>query len=568
MERRVLVAIFLCFLVLYVWQAVFVKPAPKPPQTAAAATAAGQTVEAQPVSGTSPAAAAVEVPSGVTTLLGDTAEREVRIETGTVVAVFTNKGARLKSWRLKRYLDGRQQPLELVATGVPAQPLPFSLQVDDATQTGQLNGALYSVSRPAGDSAPSVTFEYRDSSGVHARKSFAVAPAGYTVEFAGLVQVADRVTPFTVQWGPGLGDADGTTGRYVVSPGGLLMAGGKLQRLTSKDVAKQAVYTDEVNYAGVDDHYFVTAAVGVGRSKVSFQSITVPPAVEKGQAREFMAYGVEPLPTTGALKFYVGPKDFDELASVDRDLVRAINFGIWAFLIVPLLRSLNWIQGIVGNYGWSIVILTIVLNAAMFPLRHKSVVSMRKMQEIQPQAKAIQDRYAHLKTTDPSKQKMNQELMALYKERGINPASGCVPMLLTLPVLFGFYSLLTTAIELRGAPFGLWIQDLSAPDRYYVTPILMGLSQLWQQRLTPQTGVDPVQQKMMMFMPLVFTFFFFSAPSGAVVYWLVSNGWQIGQQYLTNYLLGPPNVRTPRPAAERRIKQVGSGKTAAAARED
>ena len=236
-----------------------------------------------------------------------------------------------------------------------------------------------------------------------------------------------------------------------------------------------------------------------------------------------------------------------------KHVVRAINFGIWAFLIVPLLRSLNWIHSIVGNYGWSIVILTILINALMFPLRHKSVVSMRKMQEIQPEAKAIQDRYAHLKATDPAKQKMNQELMALYRERGINPASGCVPMLLTLPVLFGFYSLLTTAIELRGAPFGLWIQDLSAPDRYYVTPILMGLSQLWQQRLTPQTGVDPAQQKMMMFMPLVFTFIFFSAPSGAVVYWLVSNGWQIGQQYVTNYLIGPPTIRAPRPAAERRL---------------
>ena len=162
----------------------------------------------------------------------------------------------------------------------------------------------------------------------------------------------------------------------------------------------------------------------------------------------------------------------------------------------------------------------------------------------------------------------SSDLMALYRDRGVNPASGCVPMLLTLPVLFAFYSLLTTAIELRGAPFAFWIQDLSAPDRYYVTPILMGLSQFWQQRLTPQTGVDPAQQKMMMFMPLVFTFIFFSAPSGAVVYWLVSNVWQIGQQYLTNRLIGPPNVRAMRPAAERRVKRVGSGKTPGAARED
>ena len=141
------------------------------------------------------------------------------------------------------------------------------------------------------------------------------------------------------------------------------------------------------------------------------------------------------------MKFFAGPKDFDVLASIDRDLVRAIDFGMFAVLVVPLLRSLKWINGFVGNYGWSIIFLTIIINAIMFPLRHKSVVSMRKMQEIQPEVKAIQDRYAKLKTTDPARQKMNQELMALYRERGVNPASGCVPMLLTMPVLFAFYAL-------------------------------------------------------------------------------------------------------------------------------
>ena len=187
----------------------------------------------------------------------------------------------------------------------------------------------------------------------------------------------------------------------------------------------------------------------------------------------------------------MGPKDFDQLAAVDRSLVRAINFGMFAVLVVPLLRALTWVNGFVGNYGWSIITLTILINAVMFPLRHKSVVSMRRMQEIQPEAKAIQDRYKNVKSTDPAKQKMNQELMALYRERGVNPASGCVPMLLTLPVLLAFYSLLSTSIELRGAPFIGWIHDLSRYDPYYVTPVLMGITQVWQQRITPQTGVDP-----------------------------------------------------------------------------
>src|SRR5438309_3270587 len=147
---------------------------------------------------------------------------------------------------------------------------------------------------------------------------------------------------------------------------------------------------------------------------------------------------------------------------------------MFAIIVVPLLRTLDWIHGYVGNYGWSIVILTVIINVIMFPLRHKQVVSMRKMQAIQPEVKVIQDRYAKLKTTDPAKQKMNQELMALYRERGVNPAAGCVPILLTLPVFLAFYSLLTTAIELRGAPFVGWIHDLSQPDPYYVMPVLLG----------------------------------------------------------------------------------------------
>jgi len=259
-------------------------------------------------------------------------------------------------------------------------------------------------------------------------------------------------------------------------------------------------------------------------------------------------------------RYYLGPKQFDQLRSVQpetlgRDLTRVINFGIFAWLVVPLLRSLNWINGFVGNYGWSIIILTILINAVMFPLRHKSVVSMRKLQDLQPEVKAIQDRYAKLKATDPQKQKMNVELMNLYRERGVNPASGCIPMLLTFPVLFAFYALLSQAIELRGAPFFGWITDLSTHDPWYITPLLMGATMVWQQKITPSTA-DPMQQKMMMFMPIMFTFMFLLAPSGLVIYWLVSNVWAIGQQYLTNYLIGPP--KTARPPAERKAKVAGA----------
>ena len=170
------------------------------------------------------------------------------------------------------------------------------------------------------------------------------------------------------------------------------------------------------------------------------------------------------------MRFFVGPKHFETLRQTDPDLVRAIWFGMFAFLSVPLLSALNWVNGFIGNYGWSIIALTFIINAAMFPLRHKSNVSMRKMQAIQPQVKAIQDRYKHLKATDPARQKMNTEMMELYRQKGVNPASGCVPMLLTFPVLLAFYSLLSEAIELRNAPFIWWIHDLAAPDPFYVTP--------------------------------------------------------------------------------------------------
>jgi YidC/Oxa1 family membrane protein insertase len=269
-------------------------------------------------------------------------------------------------------------------------------------------------------------------------------------------------------------------------------------------------------------------------------------------------------PSGAQTKYFVGPKDFDVLASVDRDLVRSIDFGLFAWLVVPLLRALKWINVYVGNYGWSLIILTVLINLAMFPLRHKSVVSMRKMQEIQPEMKAIQDRYKDLKMSDPARAKMNQEVMELYKVRGVNPASGCVPMLLTLPVLYAFYSLLSVAIELRGAPFILQIHDLSAQDPYYVWPVLMALTMFVQQRMTPATG-DPTQQKMMLFfMPIMMGTLFIRAASGLVIYWTISNMWGIFQQTVTNRIIGPAMVRNVRPPAERQMKTakpVGGGKT-------
>jgi YidC/Oxa1 family membrane protein insertase len=205
---------------------------------------------------------------------------------------------------------------------------------------------------------------------------------------------------------------------------------------------------------------------------------------------------------------------------------------------VPLLGTLKWLFRFTGNYGWSIILLTVIINLVMFPLRHRGGVAMRKMQAIQPRMKAIQDRYAHLKMTDPARQKMQEEVSALYRQEGVNPASGCIPMLLPFPVLIAFYALLSQSIELRGAPFAAWIHDLSAADPYFVLPGLMGIAMFWQQKVTP-TAADPAQQRVMMVMPVMFTAMMAFSASGVVLYWFVSQVWAIGQQYFTNWIVGP-----------------------------
>ena len=583
MERRVLLAIFLAFLVLYVWQAIFVKPVPKPaagptaPLTEAApvpgpiAEGSGAPTSgapATPVAGPKPAA------SAAAPLVADTAEHDVRVETRDVIAVFTNRGARLKSWRLKHYLDQQRQPQELIEQHVSTHPLPFTLRTSNETVTATVNDALYAIAGAPPttilESSPvDLRFEYRDSAGLHAVKQFHLEPSSYIVSLRAMITDGEHALAPAIEWGPAIGDVSETS-RYVKKAEGLLFQNGKAVRLAPKDIAKQSVHEGDFRYAGVDDNYFLVAALFPGPGKVTFQPLALPAENPKDPARELITFSIEPQLGEAPVKFFAGPKDFDVLASLDRDLARSIDFGWFEVIVVPLLRSLKWVNAFVGNYGWSIIILTFIINAIMFPLRHKSVVSMRKMQEIQPEVKAIQERYSKLKATDPAKQKMNQELMALYKERGVNPASGCVPMLLTMPFIFAFYALLSTAIELRGAPFVGWIHDLSAHDPYFVTPILMGVSQIWQQKLAPAAGVDPIQQKMMMLMPVFFTFLFLWYPAGVALYWFVNNVWAIGQQYATNYMIGPPNIvaSTKASAGERRMKRVGGGKTDAAARDN
>jgi YidC/Oxa1 family membrane protein insertase len=239
-----------------------------------------------------------------------------------------------------------------------------------------------------------------------------------------------------------------------------------------------------------------------------------------------------------SLQAFVGPKEHDRLAQLAPGMERVIDYGDWMrVLALPLRSALLWINGFVGNYGWSIVLLTILINIALIPLKHHSYKSMRKMQKLAPQIKRINDRYKKLKPTDPKQQDKNREVMALYKENNVSPMSGCLPMLLMIPFFFAFYRLLMVSIELRHAPFMLWIQDLSTYDPYFVLPIAMGVTQLAVQKMTPQTSADPMQQKIMMMMPIMFVFILAWAPAGLVLYWFVNNLVSIGQQTLTNRIL-------------------------------
>ena len=570
MEKRVLVAVLLSFLVLYGYTALF--PPPKRPVAPKSVAADITTPAESPQSSTEGGAEAPAAPlePAVEATTAETAERSIVVDTDVVRAVFSNRGGVITSWTLKQYSGPDGKPVDLVPASLPAnQPRPFTLRLGEGKRTALVNGALFRTSA-AGDvdgrEAPvSLTFDYEDASGFRAHKVFRIEPHSYVITFSVAVKDGEAELNPVVQWGPGLGDSlfisgeNSRFGTYLQHPQGIVYADGSVMRLPEAKALSQPTWQGNYPFAGIDDHYFIASLVRPGIARVTYQPAKVPVPGQPGHLRELMAFDVLFATPPKDQRVFFGPKDFDVMAAIDRDLVRTIYYGFFSILAVPLLHALKWINGFVGNYGWSIIILTFLINVAMFPFRHKSVVSMRKMQALQPQMKAIQDRYAKLKMTDPAQSKKQEEIMALYREKGINPASGCLPMVATMPILFAFYSMLSVSIELRGQPWALWIHDLSQHDPYYITPVLMGLSMVWQQRLTPVA--DPAQAKMMMLTPIMFLFFFLWAPSGLVLYWLVSNLLAIGQQYATNRIVGAPVMTPPRPPAERRMKPAGAGQT-------
>ena len=569
MERRVLLAISLSFAVLFLYQALVVPP-PRPSEDPTNVTAPPPAATPDPTLGAAPPLAGSLTPGNTTApapaplpaasaIVGDTEERQIVLESPHVRAAFTNRGGRLRHWVLKEYLNDLGEPIDLVPEIVPPDlPLPFSLRVDDPAASQRLNEALYQVSQPDDGT---VVFAFEGEDGLRARKTFTLDPDTFIVSFTAHVQQGDQVLNPVVQWGPGMTDEIARTERgSFLSPSFIYHAqaiyhplADSVEREAATGLFPTAVREGEYRWAGVDDHYFISAVLHPPAPlRLEYQPVSIPTPTSPPQVGQYVSYSVRFPAPPEQVRFYVGPKQLDVMRSIDPEFTRAIYFGIFAWLAAPLLDALRWVYGYVGSWGWSIIVLTIIINFVMFPLRHKSVVSMRKMQELQPQMKAIQERYAKYKITDPERQKMNQEVMELYRTKGVNPASGCVPMLITLPFLFAFYSMLSQAIEIRGQSFW-WIPDLALRDPWYIVPLFMGLTMFWQQRLMPTTA-DPTQQKIMMFMPVMITVTMLFAPSGLVIYWLVSNVWAIGQQYFTNWLIGPPKVPAPAPAKARPAK--------------
>ena len=598
MEGRVLLALLLCFLVLVGYQSIFLPPPPtgtnSPDTTSAVPPAATDMSPTEPPPPIPLTAAPVEPttisesPSSVGAdpilfedilpLEGADAEENIVVETEAVRAVFSNRGAVLTSWQLKQHTEQESDEwVELIPRDLPPHvALPFTLAFDDPALSARARDALFRTSRATradavtqNDRAEAVSFVFEDSSGFRIRKQFAFDPVAHDYLFHVSVEATfgDQVLFPALQWGPALGGVESASSgiAYRAGPRGVLYGrvqeGGELsdmdiERLDAGDVVARPVYSGQLRFAGVDNHYFLAAALTDNPAmEVGYRAVPLPPLQPEGTPRDLMAFELRwPDGVMSEVPFFLGPKNFESLEQVSPALIQAIDFGWFGWIVVPLHRSLSWIYDSSGNWGWAIIILTFLITVITFPLNHTSIVAMRKMQEVGPEIKAIQERYAHLKTTDPDKAKMNQEVMALYRDRGVNPAMGCLPMLLTMPVLFAFYSLLSVAVEIRGEPFIGWITDLTLKDPFFITPLLMGVSMVVQQKMTP-TQADPMQQKMMMLMPVIFTGMFLWAPSGLVLYWLTSNVLRIVQTKFTYRVIGSPKVHHPRPAAERRIKQ-------------
>ena len=551
-ELRVLLAFGLSFLVLLLSRPLLVQP----PPTGGSDTGGDVSGEAGEVAGEqetpAPQSAAPaligEAPGFPALQMAPTAggsEQEITVETDLYHVVFSTRGAVVKSWTLKDYLDPEGNPLELVHTEAAAQAGdPFSLWVSERALREEINTALFVPSARGRLRAPvTLTFEY-SSGRLAARKQIIFSRDSYVVETETALSRDGRALGHGIAWPGAFGEMRPMETGFLAGPrmGGIRVIYREpegMVRLDPGDVeGEETIASGPFRFAGIEDHFFSAVFLpqqGPLRVTAFRHEISLPGQDEMSPAIG-VAVGSEDSPEN-SMRLYVGPKATELLAEVDALLPELVDYGWFGFIAKPLFLGLRWIHdNIVSNYGWSIVLLTIFINMLLFPLKLKSLRSMMKMQRLQPQIKAIQEKYKQYKFNDPRKKDMQSETMALYKKNGVNPLGGCLPMLLQLPFFIGFYRVLISSIEMRQAPWIWWIQDLSSPESFSikVLPLLMCGTQFLLQKMSPATSPDPTQQKIMMFMPVMFLFFFWGLSSGLVLYWLTGNLMGIAQQVYIN----------------------------------
>ncbi len=462
--------------------------------------------------------------------------RDIAVEGPMYTATFNSRGAGLKSFKLKNYRKdmGEDSPLvELVNLGEstdypPAITFPESsidIQADVIYESN-----LDSVDFTNAVNAKSLIFSWSYPGEVRVDKIYTFYPDKYSFDLeVKLTNLSDG----TIRENALLGwnryaDPSEKASRYS-HEGPVSYVKNKTVSEKIKKLGAKKFSGPDVSWGGFETKYFIAAMIPEQPSLTNF--------IVSKDSKDMVATALQgpkniiPPGQSGSFRYvlYLGPKEYNRLQAQNVGLENAIDLGSWVkWLAIPLLKALKWIHNYVPNYGVAIIILTLLVKLIFWPLGNISYKSMRGMQKLQPQMKKLQEKYKG------DKARLQQETMALYKANKVNPMSGCFPMVIQLPVFFGLYRTLLYSIELRHAPFIFWIQDLSAKDPYYITPIIMGATMFLQQRMSPQPGGNEIQAKMMMWMPVIFTFLFLNFPSGLVIYWLFNNVLSIGQQYYIN----------------------------------
>jgi YidC/Oxa1 family membrane protein insertase len=569
MQRNILLAFALSALVLVLFspKSPLKKPAPTP-QTASApagssgstgtpaAGAGAQVAAGAPSAASSPAAVAAEKSTAAPVIpaVQGTQEADTVVESELYDVRFSNRGAVATSWTLKSFHDSDGKQLDLVnSVAVDQVGWPLLLQTDDADTNAKLRKALFAV-KSTGRTAPTtVTFEYSDGS-LAARKEFRFEAGNYLVHISTEVTRDGRPVAHELVWRGGFGDR--TVEKYNLANLTTLALGEHVDHKPLKDLkTEDTPQKGPFSYVTLEDRFFCAVFMPSGEGDAP---AVIPAADIYKNSYAAGAGNTLDLQGVGAggaglnqFRAYIGPKDLALLRAVSPEpggdaklkrgeqvssLAPLVDYGWYGFVSIPLYLCLKWVfLHIVANYGWSIVVMTIVINFALLPLKMSSMKSSQKMQKLAPQVKAIQDRYKKYKMSDPKRQEANEQVMELYKKEGVNPLGGCLPMVVQMPFFLGFYRMISLAIEMRHASW-LWVHDLSTCEAgwFHVLPIVMIVTMLLLQKMTPAPAGDPAQQKMMMLMPVVFGIGFYTVSSGLVLYWLTGNLVQMAQQWFFN----------------------------------